>query len=226
MDSVKWIKICTDIFDDEKICLIESMPNGESIVLCWFKLLCMAGKQNNSGVFMFNKIAYTDEMLATIFRRPVELVRLSIKTFVSFGMVEIVDNVYIIPNWGKHQSIDRIEERNEYMRNYMREYRAKQKGLAAGNFDEETQETKEQKKEAARRFIPPTLEEVRAYCKERKNNVSPERFFDFYTAKGWKVGKNTMKDWRAAVRTWEREEAQPQAQNVQPRKTVEFWQGG
>ena len=97
MEKLKWIKICTDIFDDEKILLIESMPEADSIIVIWFKLLCMSGKQNNGGVFMLNdKLAYTDEMLATIFRRPIELVRLSLETFVSFGMVEIVDNVYTI----------------------------------------------------------------------------------------------------------------------------------
>lgn len=54
------------------------------------------------------------------------------------------------------------------------------------------------------RFIPPTLEEVKAYCVERKNNVDPQHFIDYYESNGWKVGKNPMKDWKAAVRTWER----------------------
>lgn len=53
-------------------------------------------------------------------------------------------------------------------------------------------------------FRPPTLDEVRAYCMERGNNVDAEKFIDFYTSNGWKVGKNSMKDWKAAVRTWER----------------------
>ena len=56
------------------------------------------------------------------------------------------------------------------------------------------------------RFTPPTIEEVADYCKSRKNKVDPERFVDFYTSKGWMVGKNPMKDWRAAVRTWERDD--------------------
>ena len=54
------------------------------------------------------------------------------------------------------------------------------------------------------RFIPPTLEEVKAYCLERNNNVDAERFIDYYTSNGWQVGKNKMKDWKAAVRTWEK----------------------
>ncbi|APH24871.1 hypothetical protein CF088_11390 [Clostridium botulinum] len=131
--KVKWIKIVTDIFDDEKILLIENMPEADSIIVIWFKLLCLAGKMNNSGVFMLNeKIAYTDEMLATIFRRPLNTVRLAINTFEQFGMIEVIDNVITIPNWSKHQTLDQLEERKEYMREYMREYREKQKLLATG----------------------------------------------------------------------------------------------
>lgn len=70
----------------------------------------------------------------------------------------------------------------------------------------------EVKKERAtrKRFAPPSIEEVAAYCRERGNNVDPETFVDFYSSKGWKVGKEPMKDWRACVRTWEkRDRASP-----------------
>ena len=60
----------------------------------------------------------------------------------------------------------------------------------------------------------PTLEEVKAYCKERGNKVDPERWFDYYTSNGWKVGKNPMKDWKAAVRTWERGESKAKSRNT------------
>lgn len=131
MAEVKWIKIVTDIFDDEKMLLIESMPEADSVIVIWFKLLCMAGKQNNSGVFMLNdRIAYTDEMLATIFRRPLNTVRLAIKTFENFGMIKIIDNVLTIPNWEKHQSLDELEKVREKNRNRVAAYREKQKLLA------------------------------------------------------------------------------------------------
>lgn len=131
MVDVKWIKIVTDIFDDEKILLIESLPSADSIIVIWFKLLCLAGKNNNSGVFLLNdKIPYTDEMLATIFRRDINTVRLALKTFKDFGMVEILNDVITIPNWAKHQTLDQMEERKTYMKNYMKKYREKQKMLA------------------------------------------------------------------------------------------------
>lgn len=133
MAEVKWIKITTDIFDDEKILLIESLPDAYAIITVWFKLLCLAGKMNNSGVFMMNnRVAYTDKMLATIFRMKETTVQLALQTFEQFGMVEIVDGVITIPNWGKHQNLDQLESKKEYMRNYMKEYREKQKALTSG----------------------------------------------------------------------------------------------
>lgn len=133
MDGVKWIKITTDIFDDEKILLIESLPEADSIIVIWFKLLCLAGKMNNSGVFMLNdKIAYTNKMLSTIFRRKESTVQLALKTFEQFGMVKIIDGVITIPNWGKHQNLEQMEDRKRYQREYQREYRKKQKLLASG----------------------------------------------------------------------------------------------
>ena len=57
-----------------------------------------------------------------------------------------------------------------------------------------------------KKFIPPSLEEVREYCNERNNNVNPQAFIDFYESKGWYIGKNKMKNWKAAVRTWERKD--------------------
>lgn len=71
-------------------------------------------------------------------------------------------------------------------------------------------------------FQKPSLEEVQAYCQERKNNVDAERFVDFYECKGWKVGKNPMKDWRAAVRNWERGSYSADASR-QTADDEEFW---
>lgn len=133
MAEVKWIKIATDIFSDEKILLIESMPEADAIIVIWFKLLCMAGKQNNSGVFMINdRFAYTDEMLATIFRRNVNVVRLALTTFEQFGMIEIVNHTITIPNWEKHQQLDALEKSREATKNRVRRHREKQRLLAEG----------------------------------------------------------------------------------------------
>lgn len=62
----------------------------------------------------------------------------------------------------------------------------------------------EEGKEKTKRFIKPTIDEIRTYCLERNNSVDSQRFYDYYESNGWKVGKNPMKDWKASVRTWER----------------------
>lgn len=129
MADVKWIKITTDIFDDEKILLIESLPDSYAIITVWFKLLCLAGKQNNSGVFMMGQIAYTDKMLATIFRMKEATVTMALQTFEQFGMIEIIDGVITIPNWNKHQTLDAYEKKKERDRIYQAERRAAQRAL-------------------------------------------------------------------------------------------------
>ena len=136
MAEVKWIKICTDLFDDEKILMIESLPSADTIIVIWFKLLTFAGKQNNDGVFLMNnRIAYTDEMLSTIFRRDLNIVRLALKTFEDFGMIEIVNNVVTIPNWNKHQSLDAYEKKKERDRLYQQSRRHKQRLIAEKSSD-------------------------------------------------------------------------------------------
>lgn len=131
MSDVKWIKISTNTFDDEKILLIESFPKADSILVIWFKLLCLAGKTNNSGVFVLNDaIPYTVEMLSKVFRRKKSTVENALKVFREFGMIEVVDDVITIPKWGKHQSLDSLELKREYMKEYMKDYREKQKGKA------------------------------------------------------------------------------------------------
>lgn len=75
------------------------------------------------------------------------------------------------------------------------------------------EKSKVDKSKSKKKFNPPTLEEVKKYCKERSNNVDPQRFIDFYESKGWYVGKNKMKDWKAAVRTWEGKEKNTQLKN-------------
>lgn len=65
---------------------------------------------------------------------------------------------------------------------------------------------KEKGEKKAKRFLPPSVSDVAAYCRERNNGIKPQQFVDFYTSKGWKIGKNPMKDWKAAVRTWEQKD--------------------
>ena len=88
---------------------------------------------------------------------------------------------------------------------------------------EKEKENENVSKAKARAFTPPTLDEIRTYCTERGNRVDPERFLDYYTANGWRVGKNPMKDWKAAVRTWERSDHDKGRNPDDGGKTAEEW---
>ena len=134
MSEIKWIKITTDIFDDEKICLIDALPDHDAILVIWFKIMVLAGKLNKNGVLAISpNLVYTDEMLATRFQRPLNTVRMALGIFERFGMIEVVEGVITLPNWEKHQNIDGMEKIKEQTRKRVARHREKQKELALGN---------------------------------------------------------------------------------------------
>lgn len=132
MADVKWIKLVVNVFNNRKIEQIEVMPDGDGIVVIWFKLLCLAGSINDDGMIYFTKeVPYTEEMLSTHFHRPLALVKLALRVFVTYGMVEIIDNIIHISNWEKYQSVDRLDAIREYNRIAQSKHRQKQKALPA-----------------------------------------------------------------------------------------------
>jgi predicted phage replisome organizer len=134
MAEVKWIKLSTNMFEDEKIRLIESMPESDMLLIIWIKLLSQAGKTNANGYIYLNEnIPYTDEMLATIFNRPLNIVRLALKTFEEFGMIEISEKNFIaISNWEKHQNVEGLDKIRQQTRNRVAKHREK-KRVNTGN---------------------------------------------------------------------------------------------
>jgi predicted phage replisome organizer len=103
------------------------MPDGDTILIIWVKLLILAGKVNDTGyVYLSDAIPYTDEMLATIFRRPLTTVRLALQTFEKFGMIETASKGILIVNWEKHQNVDGMERIKELTRNRVQKHRQKQ----------------------------------------------------------------------------------------------------
>ncbi|MCY8517904.1 phage replisome organizer N-terminal domain-containing protein [Bacillus atrophaeus] len=131
MSEIKFVKLSTQMFDDEKIKLIEQMPEADTLLIIWVKLLAQAGKTNASGyIFLSENVPYTDEMLAAIFSRPLGVVRMALDTFRRFGMIEINDQNYIsICNWEKHQNVDAMDKIREDTRKRVAKYREKQKAL-------------------------------------------------------------------------------------------------
>ena len=213
-----WLKLKRDFFKRHDIRIIESMPNGKDYILFYLKLLCES--VDHEGNLRFSEqIPYNDDMLATITNTNVDIVRSAIKVFTELQMMDILDDGTVFM-----REVERMigSCANNDNANRQRRFRENQKMIALQDRYESVTKSNESKsksksksqieekeskeRETAKRFIPPTVDEVRSYCEERKNNVDAEKFVDFYESKGWMVGKSKMKDWRASVRTWEKED--------------------
>lgn len=132
MSDVKWIKISVDIFNDEKLQAIGTLPDGNMIQLVWIKLLCLAGKCNEGGLLMVtSELPYTDEMLAKRFDMEIGQVQRALDIFQRAKMIEVIENIYMVSNWSKYQSTQSLEEMKAKHRERQRNYveRKKQKLL-------------------------------------------------------------------------------------------------
>ena len=110
MADVKWIKLAVDMFDNRKIRQIETLPDGDGIIVIWVKLLCLAGITNDGGLVYFTRdIPYTEQMLSNYFQRPIALVQMALRVFQQFGMIDLVDDIIMVSGWEKYQSLDRLE---------------------------------------------------------------------------------------------------------------------
>ena len=229
MAGVAWVKITTDMFDNRKIKHLRRLPDGNNIVLIWVMLLTMAGRCNAGGmIFLTENIPYTPKMLADELDFEENTVLLALQALEQFQMIVMDGNRFRIAGWEEYQNIEGLEKIREQNRLRKQRQRERQKLLAGdshgtvtqGHATEEEREEEsdirnkndnmgdpadapERKRYARKPFIPPTVEEVSTYCMERGNSVDAEAFVDFYASKGWMIGKNKMKDWKAAVRTWE-----------------------
>ena len=126
--EIKWIKIATGVFDNKKIKQIEDLPDADTIIVIWFKLLCLAGTCNADGMVYFTPdIPYTDQMLARHFNRPLSTVQLALNIFQQYGMIEVVDNFLYISSWAKYQNIDGMDLIREQSRKRTEEYRARKR---------------------------------------------------------------------------------------------------
>ena len=235
MADVKWIKLTTDMFDNRKIKHLRRLPEGNNIVLIWVMLLTMAGRCNASGmIFLTENIPYSAKMLADELDFEENTVVLALKALEELNMIVTNNGYFAIAGWEEYQNIegmDKIREQNRLRKQRQRENQKLLPDVSRDSHGTVTQCHATDKEEdidkdidieeeniiraKTTKFIPPTVEEVADYCFERGNTVNPETFVDFYSAKGWMLGKNKMKDWKAAVRTWERKEKEQPIQRRQ-----------
>lgn len=191
MADVKWIKITTTMFDDEKIDFIESLPESDAILIIWIKLLTLAGKCNASGyIYLTENIPYTEDMLAHKFRRSLNVVRLALQTFLNLQMIEVDETQHLrIVNWEKHQNIEGLEKIREQTRKRVAEHREKKK---LANPDVTLQVT-----------IGNALDKEEELDKEKKKNTgySPE-FESFWSVYPRKVSKkDAFKNWNTRLKS-------------------------
>lgn len=213
MPEVRWIKITVDMFDDEKIKIIQSMPEGDAILVVWIRLITMAGKCNAGGyIYLTDSIPYTVEMLAVMFSKPPNIIRMALETFQGFGMIEIDDHGIALVNWEKHQNIDGLEKIQEQNRSRQAKFYARRKAITLPNVSitlssryangDITQQSTDKEIEEEREIDPKPS--------TNKNTVQAEcvRFEEFWAAYPRRYGK------AAALRCWKariNDKAEPDA---------------
>ena len=136
MAEITWVKLTINMFDDEKIRLIEAMPEADAIIIVWVRLLTLAGKTNDDGrIYIDEDLPYTDEMLATIFNKPLNTIRLALETFKRFKMIDTSGGVILITNWEKHQNVEGMSRVKLQNAERQKRYRDRKK-IEQLNFEE------------------------------------------------------------------------------------------
>lgn len=254
MPQVKWIKIHTGIFDDEKIKIIDSMPDRDAVFVIWIKLLTLAGKVNDNGfIYVSENMPYTNEMLASVFNRPLNTVKMALEIFERFNMIEICHGTTNICNWEKHQNNDglaKIREKDKERKRLERERKktamiimqdaTKCHRTVTGRSQENPALEREIERDIDNKNITdksvikktafkiPLQQEIRDYFFELGHaGIEADKYFDYYSANGWMVGKSKMKDWKAAVRNWARniKTTEPQKQQLEYQKKGQSYNG-
>jgi len=229
MADIKWIKITTDLFEDEKIKMIDSLPESDAVLVIWLKLLTLAGKKNEGGSIAFTEnVPYSDEMLSTVFNRPLNTVRLALQTFQQFEMIEISSDDFIyISNWEKHQNIEGMDKIREQNRLRQQKRRSKMKLLQENNvtsrdsnaLDKEEDKEEDKKKNIHGEFVKLTEPEYQKLIKKFGKERAEEKIKDLDTGIGSKGYK--YKSHYHTILSWDRKEKKEAKANTQSTHTYQ-----
>lgn len=218
-----YLRLKDNFFDSDELKILESMKDGYLYSNILLKLYLRSLK-NDGKLVVNDRIPYNAEMLASVTGHQIGTVKQALSIFKDLGLIDVLENgaIYMldIQNFigrgsseadRKREYRQRIETDRTNVQTKVREISEKSPPEIEKELEKEIKIEKEIDSSAStttkrKRFEKPTLSEVKAYCIERNNNVDAQHFFDYYESNGWKVGKNSMKDWKAAVRTWERSE--------------------
>lgn len=202
-----WLKFRSDFFDSKRIKKLRNMAGGDTYVIIYLKMQLKALK--TGGVLEYTGIEseFADELALDIDERPDD-VRVTLLFLLQYGLCECSDNVHYFLPWVQENTGSETASTQRWRdwrdRKMLDSNTTPTDRQQIANAEIEKEKEIESEIDKKKRFTPPSVEEVRAYCQERKNNVDPQTFVDFYESKGWMIGKTKMKDWKAAVRTWEK----------------------
>ena len=214
-----YLRLKDNFFDSDELKILESMKDGYLYSNILLKLYLRSLK-NDGKLVVNDRIPYNAEMLASVTGHQIGTVKQALSIFKELGLIDVLENgaIYMldIQNFiGRGSSeADRKREyrqRIETDRTNVRQISDKTPPEIELELEKEIKIEKEIDSSAStttkrKRFEKPTLSEIKAYCIERGNKVDAQHFFDYYESNGWKVGKNSMKNWQATIRTWERSE--------------------
>ena len=218
-----YLRLKDNFFDGDELKILESMKDGYLYSNILLKLYLRSLK-NDGKLVVNDRIPYNAEMLASVTGHQIGTIKQALSIFKDLGLIDVLENgaIYMLDIQKfigrgsseadrKREYRQRIETDRTNVQTKVREISEKSPPEIELELKKEIKIEKEIDSSAStttkrKRFEKPTLSEIEQYCIERKNNVNAEQFFDYYESNGWKVGKNSMKDWKAAVRTWERSE--------------------
>lgn len=217
-----YLRLKDNFFDSDELKILESMKDGYLYSNILLKLYLRSLK--NDGKLVVNeRIPYSADMLASVTGHQVGTIKQALSIFKDLGLIDVLDNgaIYMldIQNFigkgsseadRKREYRQRIETDRTNVQTNLRQISEKSPPEIEIELEKDIEIEKEIHSSAKstttkrKRFEKPTLSQITQYCLERNNNVNAEQFYDYYESNGWKVGKNSMKDWKACVRTWER----------------------
>ena len=217
-----WLKLHKDFFQRKEIKRLRKIAGGDTYTIIYLKMLLRSIMSDGKLYFDGLEDDFASELALDLDEKE-ENVQITIQYLLKSGLLEMCsDEEYYLPDTKYSTGCETA------VASRVRKHRERKKALQCNadvtqvkhlcNGEKEIEIEKEIEKEIeldtkanksptkAKRFVKPTINEIQDYCIERNNNVNAEHFFDYYESNGWKVGKNSMKDWKAAVRTWERSE--------------------
>ena len=217
-----WLKLHKDFFQRKEIKRLRKIAGGDTYTIIYLKMLLRSIMSDGKLYFDGLEDDFASELALDLDEKE-ENVQITVAYLIKSGLLEMCsDDEYYLPDAKDNTGTETA------VASRVRKHREKQKALQCNtdvtqakhlcNREKEKEKEKERELEIEKdssakstttkrkRFEKPTLSEIEQYCIERNNNVNAEQFYDYYESNGWKVGKNSMKDWKAAVRTWERSE--------------------